>query len=38
MLYNNELGKIALAVTQGSAAKLLGLGFGADWIIELSKS
>ena len=38
MLYNNELMKIAMAVTQGSLAHQYGMGFGNDWIIDLSKA
>ena len=38
MLYNNELMKIAMAVTQGSLAEEYGLGYGSDWVIDLSKS
>ena len=38
MLYNNELMKIAMAVTQGSLAHQYGIGFGNDWIIDLSKA
>ena len=37
MLYNNELMKLAMAVTQGSMAEQYGIGFGADWIIDLTK-
>lgn len=38
MLYNNELMKVAMAVTQGSLEQDFGLGYGSDWIIDLSKS
>ena len=37
MLYNNELMKIAMAVTQGSLSKEYGLEYGPEWILELSK-
>ena len=37
MLYNNELMKIAMAVTQGSLAHEYGMGFGTDWVIDLTK-
>ena len=37
MLYNNELMKIAMAVTQGSLSKEYGLGYGPEWTVELSK-
>lgn len=38
MLYNNELMKVAMAVTQGSLESEYGIGYGSDWIIDLSKS
>ena len=38
MLYNNELMKVAMAVTQGSLAAEYGFGYGPDWSIELTKS
>ena len=38
MLYNNELMKVAMAVTQGSAAEQYGLGFGSDWKVDLSRA
>lgn len=37
MLYNNELMKIAMAVTQGSLSKEYGLGYGPEWTVEFSK-
>ena len=38
MLYNNELMKIAMAVTQGSLVQEYGIGYGPEWKIELTKS
>ena len=38
MLYNNELMKVAMAVTQGSLSQEYGLGYGPDWTVELSKT
>ena len=38
MLYNNELMKIAMAVTQGSLAHTYGLSFGADWKVDFTKA
>ena len=29
--------KLAMAVTQGSLAHEYGMGFGTDWIIDLSR-
>ncbi len=37
MLYNNELMKVAMAVSRGSLEQEFGFGFGADWVIELCK-
>ena len=37
MLYNNEMMRIAMAVTQGSLAQQYGIGFGADWTVEFTK-
>ncbi len=38
MLYNNELMKLGMAVTQGSLERQYGMGFGSDWIVDLSKA
>ena len=38
MLYNNELMKIGMAVTQGSMERQYGIGFGNEWIVDLSKA
>ena len=38
MLYNNELMKIGMAVTQGSLEREYGMSFGNDWIVELTKA
>lgn len=38
MLYNNELMKVAMAVTQGSLAQEYGISFGSDWIVEFRKA
>ncbi len=37
MIYNNELMKIALAVSCGSFEKQYNTGFGSDWSVEFSK-
>lgn len=37
MIYNNELMKVAMAVTQGSMEKIYGLGFGPEWTVEFTK-
>ena len=36
MLYNNEMMKAALAVTQGSFEAQYGIGFGADWTVDFT--
>ena len=38
MIYNNELMKIALAVSQGSFCKQYGVGCGPDWTVEFYKN
>ena len=38
MLYNNELMKIGMAVTQGSMERQYGVGFGNDWIVDFTKA
>lgn len=37
IIYNNELMKVALAVSCGSFEKQYGLGFGPDWRLEFTK-
>lgn len=37
MIYNNELMKIAMAVSQGNFCKKYGLDFGSDWKVEFTK-
>ena len=37
MIYNNELMKVAMAVTQGSLVKAYELGYGPDWTVEFRK-
>ncbi len=37
IIYNNELLKIAMAVSQGSFAENYSIGFGPEWTIEFSK-
>ncbi len=37
MIYNNELMKISLAVSQGSFSDKYGIGYGSDWNVEFSK-
>jgi len=37
MIYNNELMKISLAVSQGSFCDKYNLGYGPDWSVEFSK-
>lgn len=36
MVYNNELMKIALAVSQGSFCEEYGIGYGSEWTVEFS--
>ena len=37
IIYNNELLKIAMAVSQGSFAEKYSIGFGPEWTVEFSK-
>lgn len=37
MIYNNELMKVAMAVSQGSFCKKYNLDFGPDWIVTFTK-
>ena len=37
IIYNNELMKVALAVSQGSFSEKYNLGFGPEWEIEFTK-
>lgn len=37
MIYNNELMKVAMAVSQGNFCKKYGLDFGPDWKVEFTK-
>ena len=37
MIYNNELNKISLAVSQGSFSGKYNLGYGSDWTVEFGK-
>ena len=37
MIYNNELMKVAMAVSQGSFAERYRLGYGAEWVVEFTK-
>ena len=37
MLYNNELMKVSMAVTQGSLVQKYGLSYGSDWKVEFTK-
>lgn len=37
IIYNNELVKIAMAVSQGSLIKQYGLNFGPEWTVEFTK-
>lgn len=38
MIYNNELMKISLSVSQGNFAEKYNIGYGSDWTVEFSKS
>ncbi len=38
MIYNNELMKIAVAVSQGSFSERYGVGYGPEWTVEFSKA
>lgn len=37
MIYNNELMKVAMAVSQGSLCKKHNLSFGSNWVVEFEK-
>ena len=37
IIYNNELMKISLAVSQGSFIDTFNIGYGSDWTVEFSK-
>jgi len=37
MIYNNELMKVAMAVTQGSLCEKFGLDYGPEWTVEFTK-
>ena len=37
MIYNNELMRVAMAVTQGSLSEKYGLGYGPDWKVVFAK-
>lgn len=37
MIYNNELMKVAMAVSQGSLCEKYGLSYGSDWTVEFTK-
>ena len=37
IIYNNELMKVALAVSQGSFIKKYGINFGPEWTVEFTK-
>lgn len=37
IIYNNELMKVALAVSQGSFSETYNISFGPEWIIEFTK-
>jgi S-adenosylmethionine hydrolase len=37
MIYNNELMKISLAVSQGSFIEKFNIGYGSDWTVEFNK-
>lgn len=37
MIYNNELMKVAMAVTQGNLEKQYGLWYGPDWTVTFDK-
>ncbi len=38
MIYNNELMKVAMAVSQGSMLEKFGLNFGPEWTVEFIKA
>ena len=37
IIYNNELMKVALALSQGSFCKKYGLDFGPEWTVTFTK-
>ena len=37
IIYRNELNKVSLAVSQGSALELYHLGFGHNWKVSFAK-
>ena len=37
MIYNNELMKVAMAVSQGNFADKYRLGYGPEWAVEFTK-
>lgn len=37
MIYNNELMKVAMAVSQGSFCEKYNLSYGSDWTVEFTK-
>ncbi|MGC4018502.1 MAG: hypothetical protein QM793_04250 [Muricomes sp.] len=37
MIYNNELMKVAVAVSQGDFSGQYNLGYGSDWTVEFTK-
>ena len=37
ILYNNELMRVSIAVSQGSFGERYGIGYGSDWVIEVTK-
>ena len=37
MIYNNELMKVSLAVSQGSFCDKYNLGYGPEWTVEFTK-
>ena len=36
VIYNNELSKVALAISEGNLAETYGLGFGVEWEVRLA--
>jgi S-adenosylmethionine hydrolase len=37
MIYNNELMKVSMAISQGNLCETHNLSFGSDWIVEFEK-
>lgn len=37
IIYNNELMKVAMAISQGNLSKEYNLNFGSEWIVEFEK-